>query len=649
MKNKREFLEISLGDTDIRELSKIPIQFLFREPRLVKLDNALVFLRDHQPGDLSTLYDLFIVDLFKRTPIRRARDYVFENKDRLIAAYSYYTNKPTIPSDVSFEQPLGIMAERFVREFVDRMHCRNSILIPEEAEKRKTRIELFESEYDDREILRFSLQSLAEKYGMTTERIRQLQKGTEETIGITQCRGVLKGVLLVDDFIVNHIFQSKFFDLCYSNQNAFRLSSFIEENGIQNEKTCRFLLDLLDLVKCESNVYFEPLVIKGNNIIALNRSAGILMKFFTDSTLFVSLVDDVAPFLHKRLNNNKELTDILLDIVRCSTRFEKKPNDNRDLYALKWQYLQTIPSKIVRILYDSGQPMHNQQIFEEYNRRASLYGIAPLTNGEQVIRGSHPLLQAWGKSGYWYFKSERSEAHEMAPDIRDVLESFLKSRAGKAYLSDVISFIASIGRPYSSRTIRIYLGSMCHVAREEKELFIHNDFLASYPEYTYASKVKNQVRIVMPIIVKYLAEHDGAAKMKDLIEYYRVQTGERIRNSALRIMIEKYPSILRVESISSHKLLVVLCISKEEAIALTRGDFSQKRSPHHLLIIEKAREALLASNKGIMPLKELYEYLNQFVPQGRNKNIVYRLLKNDSSFESYLVEKKRYIRLSTSK
>ena len=210
MKSTPDTQVLPLGAYEKEQLARIPIRFLFRAPRLVKLNPSFVFIRDHCPEDITCLLDLFTVDLFKRKPIRNVRDYVFENKERLIEAFIYYSSVPSIPSDVSFDDPIGLMAERFICEYVDRMRLRNSLLISEEAEKRDKRVELFESAYDDRVITPFSKEAAAEKYGMTPERIRQLLLGTENTIGITLCRGLIQGVIESDDIKVNPIFQSRF-------------------------------------------------------------------------------------------------------------------------------------------------------------------------------------------------------------------------------------------------------------------------------------------------------------------------------------------------------------------------------------------------------------------------------------------------------
>ena len=640
--------ELPLENQEREQLASIPIQFLFRSPRIVRLDPSLTSLRDNCPGDISTLLDLFSVDLFKRKPVRNVRDYVFKNKDRLIKAFLYYSSVPVIPSDVTFDDPIGLMAERFVCEYVDRMRLRNSLLIAEEAEKRGKRIELFESAYDDREITPFSRESAATKYGMTPERIRQLLLGKENSIGITLCRGVIQGTIEVDDIRVNPIFQSRFDDIAFSNKYAYDLRSFILENGIRNDKTCRFLLDLLGLTICESNIYFEPLVIKGENITALNHNAAILMKFFTDAALYVSLVDDVAPFLQNKLNNNTELVNIMLDIVRSSDRFESYDGEGGDLYALRWQYLQTIPARIVRIIYDYGGPIHSSDIYEEYNKRALAYGIEPILDEDVTIRRVHPLLAYAGKTGYWSLKNKPEDGRESMPKVREVIDSYLRAHDGKAYLQEVVEYVSSLGLNYSERSIRTYLSSMCRAVREHVDLFIHNDYSDHYPSYTFASKVKNQTQTVLPVIIDYLARNDGRAKMKELVDEYKRQTGNSIRDTTLRFMIDSVPNIIGLEreGVNGRGFDVVLCVSFDEAKQLLEEQANKKRPSHHNAILAKAKELISSSPHGCLLVKTLFDELVQYVPDNRRKNIIYKLIKNSPELETYIVDKKRFVRLS---
>ena len=638
--------DLPINDHEKEELALIPIRFLFRTPRIIKLNPSFITLRDTRPEDIITLLDLFTVDLFKRKPIRNVRDYVYENKDRLIKAYHYYSKVPVIPSDVSFDDPIGLMVKLFVSEYIDRMRMRNSLLIPEESEKRNKRIELFESAYDDRVIAPFSKELSAKKYGITPERVRQLLIGNGNTIGAKLCQSVIRGEIEVDDFRINHIFQSRFEDLAFSNKCAYSYSSFSHDNELFDEKTCRFLLDTLDLTICESNIYFETLIIKGDNITALNHNAAILMKYFTDSAVFVSLVDDVAPFLQDKLHNNTELVNIMLDIVRCSNRFEPIEDNDNDKYALKWQYLQTIPSRIIRIIYDSGGPLTTASIIEEYNKRALVYGIEPIIDEEVTMRRAHSFLASSGKPGYWSIKSTSEEVRTPSIKVRDAIDTFLREHDGKAYLHDIIKHLSSIGLYYPERSIRTYLSSMCYAVRNHANLFVHNDFLDQYPLYIYVSKNNNKAQTVLPIVISYLAKHGRKASLKSLVEDYANHTGKRLRDTTLRTMVAQYPTITTINKINGWEIEVELMVSEEEALKLLEEHSINKRPPYYRTILLKAREIISLSPHGFISVKSLYDELVQYVPDNKKKNIIYKLLRNSPEFETYIVDKKLFIRLS---
>ena len=110
-------------------------------------------------------------------------------------------------------------------------------------------------------------------------------------------------------------------------------------------------------------------------------------------------------------------------------------------------------------------------------------------------------------------------------------------------------------------------------------------------------------------------------------------------------MVVCRPDIFKIEKTSGRGIKVVLCISNETAKGLS-GDFiTRKRLSYHQTIIEKAREYIKESKNGFVSLREVYVYLMQFVPENRNKNIVYKILKQEPAFETYIVDNKQYIRL----
>lgn len=645
---RKSFVEDTLIlEPEIEEYFKqIPFEFLFRDPRIIVLDHSFVALRDKRPEDIIVLMDLFTANLFKRKPVKNARDYVFANRERLVKAYKYYSNTPVIPSEASFNMPLGSLIERFICEFVDRMRERNLFLVEEEASRRNKCLEMFEATYDDRYIFSLTRDMLAEKFGLTPERIRQLLKGKDDTIGVTLCRTIIEGSSTCDDFTVNPILQSKYFDLLLSNQKAFSASVFDAEYGITNDKTRKFLLDIIGYSFCDSNVYFEPLIIKGENITALNHSAGAFVKFFSDNALYVSLEDEVIPFLQEKFPNNSELVDILIDIARSSNRFEKCEDKSGNVkYGLKWEYLLTFPSRIVRILYEKQVPMRASEICIEYNNRAVGTSVEKEDDFTKFTRKGHKLIENIGKTGTIRLASPTSETKVNKKSAMSMIDSYMREQQGKCTMTEVKAFLDAKGFSYPDGTIRTYMSKISRAVRDYENLYIHEDFIDKYPELTTSSRVKNQAVEIMPIVVQYLCEHNGKARMKELTNACYSVTGNSIRDTSLRLMLDAFPDIIGSESIGARGRIITLLLPLNEARALEPSLFEKKGIEYHKEILSTAKKMLELAPNRILPINEIFDVVVHFVPKGKRSNIVYKLINTCDAFESYTLDKKRFVRL----
>ena len=642
MRSRIEYDSFELEQSIADVFKVVPLEFLFREPRIIALNPSIVRLRDDRPDDIVWLHDLFTVDLFKRNAIKNTRDYVFDNRERLVEAYRYYSEPTTIPFEASFDEPLGVLIKRFISEYVDRMRNRNDVLIDEERRKQEKKLDMFVATYDDRDICSLSRDMLAARYRMTVERIRQLLFEK-----VTLCRAIMDGSGQSDDFTINSILQVKFLDLLLSNKSAYSAEAFDEEFGIPDDKTRKFLLDILGYSYCDSNVYFEPLIIRGEQITSLNRNIGPFMKFFTDNALYVSLENEVAPYMQERLPGNQELVDLMLDIAKVSDRFEYKTDENGERkYGLKWQYLQTFPSRVVRILYEAGRPMSTKEAKEEYNRRASGTEIEMEVDADKFTRKGHPLLGSTGKTGTIYLVDRESDHGHREKSAQELIEMYFREHDGLSTLEEMKKNLDETGYSYPIGTIKTYMGKVGRAVRGQKDLYVHEAYLEKYPGYTTSSRVKNRSSDIMPLVIKYLVDHNHKSTMKKLTDMCLAKTGNRIRDTSLRIMLDAYPEIIGYESVGKRRIYITLLLSDEEAQSIDTSYFDNKKKvEYHNQILATAKEMLENSKNGVLPIKVIFEATVKYVPEGKRKNVVYKLIDRSQDFQSYTVDNKRFVRL----
>lgn len=637
---------IQLDEHWQEKLSKIPISFLFHEPRLVEKTPSLQTFRDNIPEDVDNFYDLFIVDYFKRKPVKNARDLVYENRERLVRAFEYYSETPIIPIEANFSDTLGELLERFIEEFIDRIQERNAVLLEQEAEKHIKRLELFSATYDHRDVTNSSRDALAERYGMTAERIRQILKGDENSISITFCKSLLEGNIEVADFKVNPILQSNYFDLAYSLDKAIRLEDFDIKHGLSNEKTRRFICDLLDYHVYETSVHFEPYVIKGEHIVELNKTNARVIKFFSDHALYLSLDNDLIPFLQNTVEAKEDLIDIILDIIKTSERFETYiTEDGETLYGLKWEHMPTIGGRIVRILFEENRAIHYKELYRMYNERMAKFSSEEILEDDMFIKRPHKLIQTNGNTGYWSLGNNASENNPKRSGLKEILDTFIKEQNGKVYLYEVIAFVESQGRVHNERSIRSFLSSLCRAVRDHADLFVHKEYLDQYPEYKFASRVSNRAEDIIPIIVEYMSNNGNQAKMKELTDYCQSQTGNKIRDTSLRMMLDAYPQIFGYEQIGARGKLVVLKMSSEEFAERSDELLSKEMLEHHAEVIREAKEYITQSENQLVALSELLGHLISFLPDGLSRTVIYKLVVEKNGFILHKVGRQKYVKL----
>ena len=638
--------DLPLGAYEMKQLSAMPIGFLFHDPRVMTMNSDYFWLRDNAPSDVKVVGDLFTVDLFKRTALRKVRDDVYENRTRLLSAFSYYSNIPTIPSGIPAGATLGVLAERFVREYVDRMEKASKVLCPAEAAKIEKRLEIFRIAYDARNDEVFSKEALGARYGLSIERVRQLLVGKDGIMGTIPCRKVIREGVKVEDFRVHPELVRRFQEAFSQDRQVYNLATFMSENGIRNDKTLRFILDVMEYTVCAANDIFkdEPLLMKESMITKFNFNVGVMLRYFSDAALSVSLDGDVRPYLEKKLKGDQDMVSLLLDAVRASDRFEQLPGEEgTDRYALRWQYLYKFASRVVRIIYDAGESLHTQDIFDEYNRRGALYGLDPISRDALTVGVGHPLLRPEGKTGYWSLVSSPSAAPK--PTVREVIDQFLRSRSGLATLDEVAAHVSSKGLVYSRNTIKTYLSAAGRTVEGHPELFVHEEYLNLYPALKFSSRMVNSAQEVLPIIIDYLAAHGGRAKMRELQEECEKGTGNAIRDTTIRLMIAKVPEALEMEKLPNRRIDVVLLLHPEDAKDVVQETYSGYHLPHHARMISAAKAYIAASEDGEVPMSELMNHLLPLVPAGRNKNMIYKVIGGCDEIESFTVDDKLFVRL----
>lgn len=624
-------------------LERIPIDFLNREPKIIERNPGLEYLKNNPQPDILYLGDLFKVSMRKRVTINSLKKYVQDEAERLVKAFKYYTELPSIPHDVIPGAPMGYAVRDFIHEYIDRLSERNEFLIPRERERRNVRLKVFSTLYDDRIIVSATRNDLADELGLHPERIRQLQQGSNSTVGIESCSQILQGTMISEDFIVNPFFQADYIDFQASNFQAERQDAFDSKLGLFDDKTRAFLLAVMGLRQTDTIRYIEPFIIKGENITVINKNIASIMKYFNDTLYYVSIEDEVITFMKEQLHLEYEVIDVIVEIIRHSELFECDPFGCEDRFRLKWKHLLTDPARLARILSDAGTPMHFTAVFDEYQRRATACNM-DMKSSDELTHFRHPYIKTLGKMGIWEYSEDTAKKKSNAGTLREVIEEFIIDNGGVTNVSAVMNLLESLSLPNNERSIKTYLSSLCWSVRFT-DTYVHRSFEHLFEQYNIHPSKLNDSSVVIPSVVKMLIHNGGTGTIRMAVDAYKEETGNSIRETSLRMMLSKFEDIIAYES-DGKRVTLRLLIPFSEADKIDYNRMSEIQMPEfYIKIMDSVTNQLEAAPEHCMKLSSALKEALEYVPRDKHKNIVYKIIPRMENVIVYEVDGKKFIRL----
>ena len=92
-------------------------------------------------------------------------------------------------------------------------------------------------------------------------------------------------------------------NLFNSNIHGETLEEFDARFGFINDKIRNFIIDILGFRYVDSIRYIEPFILRGDNSSLINRNFANVMKYFNNTIHYISIENDLVPFLKSDLNH----------------------------------------------------------------------------------------------------------------------------------------------------------------------------------------------------------------------------------------------------------------------------------------------------------------------------------------------------------
>lgn len=311
------------------------------------------------------------------------------------------------------------------------------------------------------ESTRETLESLGAVYGITRERVRQLEG---------YCIDALRKPLLMNDYRgLEFRFQSGLVDAFRDGKEHF------DSVGLPAWKESDWMAELADLWRVPIALIekFDRLLseLMGYEVVRPDYTSlePLVLSSSTpipETNRIVKSVDTI----HDRLSNEVRGTDSF-ELVRalkkvgitsatpddiptlvslCSS--VEVAGDDSNIYRLKFTELKGRANQAARVLYEKGAPLHYAEILREINRRLPekrrIEGkenlVNQLSNDERLL----PI----GKSGNWSLTEWGAEARSLVDIIEDILAT-----AGEALPVSVITEKVLAARTGSAASIPMIL------------------------------------------------------------------------------------------------------------------------------------------------------------------------------------------------
>ena len=642
---KRHYEEKNIEGVSEEEydcLRNIPIEFLFQEKDCIGCCTPLLILEKTRPCDINVVADVFDADPFKRKWLIDIVDFIKNNCSKIISFYDYFSKPVEIPNNMVGDFPLGLSTKMFLEEYIDRINFKLSLMSFNRAEGKRKRVDFFSAMYDSRNMAQETISSLAKKNNCSRERARQILFGDED-IGLNNCTKILKGLESSKNFLLNPSFQSDFMQFELSEEYAFPQEQFDIKYGIIDDKTRQFLFDVTEWKSTNSMPsYIGPIVYRNCDVKKVSAAMSEVRKILDERIIPISLEKEIVSELMEKLILDNQTVNVICDIIRKSDAFECILSVNgENLYALKWQYLCSVPSRLARILYEFNKPTHLREVYAEYNRRAKLFGIPSEDDPNWFTRRSHRYIKSFGRLGTWVFSMNKEPEETFRMDVLPFLEKYIKENKGIVTFDKTVEYFRKSGFSHTENSIRVYLGNLCRTVKNTSgKVFVYKPWIERFNDLEINPERSNVSNEAIPVFMEVLKEQKGLrASLRELKAAYYRRTGGVIKDVTARAILDKRCDLFSKEYVDGGKTVYFLNENADEKTA-------KKTSPDfHNMIREKIRGILENTDGHCLRMNLIAGEVRKLVPKGKHSNIIYTIIRKMDVVEIYEVDGKKFLRL----
>lgn len=615
---------ISFSKDAIEDLKKVPIDYFIstiaeeKDRRLLqsvakyaKVDNVgkLCELRESTLRDTPSLGGKKVSRMLNIQNQLKDEEYM----NTLVRGYENSLIVPNLPSVCTGSLAQDIL--QFIREYKD-LHQHQNV---QDITAQCVELILLHG---------YTVKSTAKYCKKDQERVRQSVFYDTHPSFFAKLRQMVSGDRSEYDrpkFTLSDEFNAKLNELRSNVRSGMLKSVFAEKIGLANindvthkNGILTFLKELLDFKEFSGGIHNTRVtnnyLIYGN-INDVKTVWGLVFKTL-DSYVKPFIKEDLIDLIQKKRNISAEAIDTVVGIIESDEDLFIVTKDGlATKYQLRWDALQSMQSRIERILYENEKPLQKQDIQNEYDRRLQVYGM---TNPDVFnIRKSKNIFQLH-EGGTWIW-TEYANVNKTT-SLQSYIRQYVAQKQ-KFLIEEIMEHICKDIQNVNERSVKTLLTKYC-ISTSEGYYVYKN----SKEDYRDLHKITSED--ILPDLVKIMNKHKEYT-YDELYGLYGDKYKISVPKSKIRTTCDNNPTVFVVIRGNARRNPNMVKINPEwdgvyETKDRKRGIQAEWKKNVREEIINKLRYAPNYE----MKRSELCSQIKSFIPDNVAETGMYKIFKD---------------------
>jgi hypothetical protein len=339
---------------------------------------------------------------------------------------------------------------------------------------------------------------------------------------------------------------------------------------------------------------------------------------------------------------------IILRLLESELFYTFQVDENQLGFCIRWHLLSSVTSKIKRILWENGERMSRDEIYEDFIERLRLVD-QDLISPDQLHIKTDPNLVSITKSGYFEFVENPDDYVNVEP-AWIIIEEFIIREGGMVRFEDVKDHLIHQGVFYPDHTIRYYILKCCQTSLDDHELFVHLDYGDQFPQITLRRKnLKDIGNKIARHTIAYLTNYNLPTR-KELTHYVHKKLLEDDMDVPKSRVSNYLSSFITRGLITQHYRPTGNHLSIDATILedLDVEQIGKRKEPEYRTIIRSISIRFLKESKDFSAtFDELWQNCVEDFPDHITKANFYKIFNDSNLFEKLDVNGKRIVCLRT--